>query len=75
MIDTGTIDLGENASFEDSLQKIRELLTSLESGDLTLEESITTYQEGARLIEQCRTIIADAEVRITELTREDESDL
>lgn len=64
---------GERLSFEDALQKIRDIVTSLESGDLTLEESMTKYQDGSELIQQCRTTIDNAEMRITELTREDEA--
>ncbi|HWV23091.1 MAG TPA: exodeoxyribonuclease VII small subunit [Thermomicrobiales bacterium] len=60
-------------SFEDALQHIREIVTGLENGDLTLEESISTYQRGAKLIDHCREMIAKAELRITELTREHDS--
>ena len=66
---------GDPLSFEDALQKIRDIVTALESGDLTLEESMTKYQEGSQLIDQCRTTIDDAEMRIIELTREDEAEL
>ena len=54
--------------FEEALERIREIVTKLESGSLTLEESIATYQEGSSLIEQCRRQIADAELRITQLS-------
>jgi exodeoxyribonuclease VII small subunit len=55
-------------TFEEALERIREVVTKLESGTLTLEESIATYQEGSTLIEQCRHLIADAELRITQLS-------
>jgi exodeoxyribonuclease VII small subunit len=57
----------EALTFEAALERIRELVTLLESGDLTLEESIARYQEGSTLIQQCRALIADAELRIAEL--------
>lgn len=62
-------------SFEDSLQKIREVLSSLESGTLTLDESIAMYRHGTELIDRCRTLIADAEMSVAELTTKDEPDL
>jgi exodeoxyribonuclease VII small subunit len=74
MINTVSQDTGETLSFEEALQKIRDIVTALESGDLTLEESMTRYQEGSQLIDQCRTTIDEAEMRITELTREDEAE-
>lgn len=55
-------------SFEDALGKIRDIVTELESGDLSLEESIEKYRDGSRLIEHTRRLIADAELRITELS-------
>lgn len=64
---------GDPLTFENALQQIREIVGGLESGELTLEESIATYQKGAQLIEQCRDMIGKAELRITELTREHES--
>lgn len=59
--------------FEESLESIREIIMALESGDLTLEDSIAAYQDGSKRIEQCRTLINDAEIRITELSREDDA--
>jgi exonuclease VII small subunit len=40
MIDNIPQTAGEPISFEDALQKIRDIVTALESGDLTLEESM-----------------------------------
>lgn len=59
-------------SFEDALQQVRELVSELENDDLTLEESMASYQKGTKLIDLCREIIAKAELRVTELAREHE---
>lgn len=58
----------EPISFEASLEKIRTIVTDLESGQLSLEESIEKYRDGSKLIESTRQLIADAELRITELS-------
>jgi exodeoxyribonuclease VII small subunit len=58
---------GEAISFEESLEKIRTIVTELESGQLSLEDSIEKYRNGSQLIEHTRQLIADAELRITEL--------
>lgn len=58
----------EAISFEESLDKIRTIVTELEGGQLSLEESIEKYRDGSRLIEHTRQLIADAELRITELS-------
>lgn len=62
----------KNIHFEESLENIREIIMALEGGELTLEDSIARYQDGSKLIEQCRSLINDAEIRITELSREDD---
>jgi exodeoxyribonuclease VII small subunit len=64
----------ETPTFETALERIREIVGLLESGDLTLEESMAKYQEASGLIEQSRKLIADAELRINELTREVDAD-
>ena len=57
----------EAISFEESLDKIRTIVTELEGGQLSLEESIEKYRDGSKLIDHTRSLIADAELRITEL--------
>jgi exodeoxyribonuclease VII small subunit len=63
----------EQISFEAALEQIRSIVTELESGDLSLEESIEKYRAGSRLIDETRKLIADAELRITELDTLDEA--
>ena len=63
-----TTDPEEAISFEEALEKIRTIVTELESGQLSLEDSIETYRDGSKLIEHTRQLIADAELRITELS-------
>lgn len=58
----------KSTSFEESLESIRAIVTELESGQLSLEDSIEKYRAGSRLIEHTRKLIADAELRITELS-------
>jgi exodeoxyribonuclease VII small subunit len=57
----------EKLSFEASVEKIRTIVTEIEGGQLSLEESIEKYRDGSKLIEHTRALIADAEIRITEL--------
>lgn len=64
----------QNPTFEESLERIREIVNELESGDLSLEESITTFREGSTLLDHARKLIADAEMRVRVLTEEAEAD-
>lgn len=60
-------------SFEEALEKIRTIVQELEGGTLSLEDSIERYRDGSNLIEQTRKLIADAELRISELSRSEEA--
>ncbi len=51
-------------SYESALQELEEQLNRLETGQLTLEEALTTYQRGSVLLQYCQHRLADAEQRI-----------
>ncbi|MCO5215987.1 MAG: exodeoxyribonuclease VII small subunit [Thermomicrobiales bacterium] len=61
-------------TFEAALERIREIVTQLESGDLSLDDSIRRFKDGSELLESARKMIAEAELRITVLTDEDGDD-
>lgn len=44
----------ENLTFEQLLQKLQEIVDRLESGKLSLEESVQQYQEGMVLSLECK---------------------
>ena len=62
----------EVQSFEAAFTELQERVTRLEDGELTLEETIEEFREATRLTQSLERMIADAELRITELSRTDE---
>ena len=56
-------------TFEEALGKLEQLVEQIESGAIGLEESIARYEEGIRLVKQCRTILDSAEKRIQLLAK------
>lgn len=58
----------EKRSFEQALSELEEHVRRLDGGDLELEESLTTFESGVKLIRECSELLDDAEQRITELT-------
>ncbi len=54
--------------FEQSLEKLEELVETLEAGDLTLEQSLKSFEEGIALSRVCQSALADAEQTIKVLT-------
>ena len=59
--------MAEQQSFEELVAQLEERARKLESGNIPLEESIATYEEGAALVEQLRKLLGDAELRVQRL--------
>jgi exodeoxyribonuclease VII small subunit len=55
-------------SFEDALKRLEAIVARLESGDASLDESISLYAEGDKLRAQCEARLAAAQARIEKIT-------
>ncbi len=60
--------------FEEALQRLEQIVDTLEAGNLPLEESLKAFEEGVGLTRRCARYLEEAEKRIELLTR-DESGL
>ena len=56
-------------NFEDSLAKLEEITEKLESGNLSLEESLTKFDEGVKLAEFCNKKLSEAQEKINLLLK------
>ena len=54
-------------SFEDALARLETIVSRLESGQVPLEESISLYEEGARLKAHCETRLKAAQLRVEKI--------
>ena len=54
----------ETYPFEQSLAKLEELVQRMEKGDLSLEDSLKTFEEGVKLTRECQQALAKAEQRV-----------
>ena len=57
--------------FEDSLKKREDIVAKLESGELTLDESLKLFEEGTELSKKLNSALDKAEQKITLLTEKD----
>ena len=55
----------EDIKFEDALSRLEFIVTTLEKGDIPLDESIKLFEEGISLSKKCNKIIKDAEKRFS----------
>ena len=66
----------ENMTFEQLLNELNKVVESLESGKLSLEESVEVYQKGMALSIECKKRLdADKEVIVKKVTSEGETNL
>ena len=55
-------------SFEAAFEELETIVAKLESGQLTLEESVTLFERGRQLSDHCQTVLDKAELRVNQLT-------
>lgn len=56
--------------FEKDIAELETLVAKLESGDLTLEESLLAFEKGVGLARRCQRSLANAEARVAQLMQE-----
>lgn len=50
--------------FEKSLAELENLVEKMESGDLTLENSLKSFEDGIKLTRECQIALKDAEQKV-----------
>ncbi len=65
----------KNITFERALETLEKIVSQIESGEVSLEESIEKYAEGAKLIQTCRAILDRAEKKIQLLAKSEDGSL
>jgi exodeoxyribonuclease VII small subunit len=51
-------------SFETAMADLEQLVADMESGKLSLEDSLAAYKRGAELMSYCRTRLEDAQQQV-----------
>ncbi len=55
-------------SFEQSLADLESLVSTMETGELSLDESLGAFEEGVKLTRQCQNMLDEAEQKVHILT-------
>ncbi len=58
-------------NFNKGLLQLEEIINKMESGELSLEDSLKYFEEGVKIHRQCHTALTDAEQRISVLSEND----
>jgi exodeoxyribonuclease VII small subunit len=59
----------EYKDFESAMARLEEIVSALESGELSLEKSLALYSEGVKIADICNTKLTEAEGQIAKLSR------
>jgi exodeoxyribonuclease VII small subunit len=65
----------KSQNFEQAMKRLEEISQILESGEISLEDSIKLYQEGTKLIEFCQGKLDEAQKTVQKLSRNADGDL
>jgi exodeoxyribonuclease VII small subunit len=60
----------EQLSYEQAYQELEGIVSALEIGDHTLEESMELFARGQALVKHCTTLLDQAELRVQQLIGE-----
>jgi len=61
--------------FEKDLERLEQIVEALETGGLSLDESLKRFEEGIKLARRCEKALTDAERRIEILTKNADGEL
>jgi len=56
--------------FEVALEELEELVSSMEDGELSLEESLQAFEKGIKLTRECQGALKNAEQKVQVLLNE-----
>lgn len=54
----------ERLSFEAALTELEQIVTSMEEGQMPLEQSLAAYKRGAELLKLCQAALQDAQQQV-----------
>jgi len=58
-------------SFEQAIKELSSIVTRIEQGEISLQDSLGQYEKGMALIKHCREILQKAEKRIEKISEPD----
>lgn len=62
----------QNKTFEEKMQRLEQIVRTMEHGDAPLEESLKLFQEGAQLVADCGKLLDEAELQVKKIATDDD---
>lgn len=58
----------KNQTFEEKIERLSQIVRSMERGDVALEESLKLFQEGTELVRSCGKLLDEAELQVCKIS-------
>ena len=68
----GADAVAEDVAFEAALEELETLVADMESGSMSLDESLQAFERGIALTRHCQNALKQAELKVRTLTRDGE---
>lgn len=59
----------QNMTFEQSMQRLEQIVRAMERGDVALDESLKLFQEGTELVRTCGKLLDEAELQVQKVVK------
>lgn len=60
-------------SYETAFAALQEIISKLENSELSLEDSLSLYEEGKKLSDQCALLLEKAQLRVSTIGEESQT--
>ena len=57
----------KNKTFEESMQRLEQIVRAMERGDVPLDESLKLFREGTQLVRNCEKLLDDAQLQVNKI--------
>ena len=57
----------KNMTFEQSMQRLEQIVRTMERGDAPLEESLKLFREGTELVRNCNLLLENAQLQVKKI--------
>jgi len=58
------VQIDPNLRYEQAVKELEKLISDMESGKFSLEETLLAYQRGATLLKHCQAVLAQVEQQV-----------
>ena len=59
----------KNMTFEQSMQRLEQIVRAMERGDVALDESLKLFQEGTELVRTCGKLLDEAQLQVQKVIK------